>query len=238
MELSTREAARLLNVSEDTVYRWIRDGKLPAHRIHDHYRFNRVELQEWAASHQHRVSPELYAPNGSAAEIPSLRAALARGGVYYDVPGKTREEVLEAVSGLPRIPSGVDRSLLYQLLVCREALASTGVGAGIAIPHPRDPVVVHVDEPVVILCFLARPVEFGAFDGEPVRVLFTLLSPTVSRHLQMLSRLSFALHDETLREMLVRQAPAADLLAHLAAVEAAPPAPQPGQDPDAAGAAQ
>ena len=223
MELSTREAARLLNVTENTLYRWIRDGKLPAHRLHDHYRFNRVELQEWAASHQHRVSPELYAPSGSAAELPSLRAALERGGIYYDVAGKSREEVLSSVTGLPRIPAGVDRALLYQLLVCREALASTAVGAGIAIPHPRDPVVVHVDEPVVLLCFLAQPVDFGAFDGEPVRMLFTLLSPTVSAHLQMLSKLSFALHDETLRDLLQHHAPEAELLERLAGLEGSAP---------------
>lgn len=220
VELSTREVARLLNVSENTVYRWIREGTLPAHRVHDHYRFNRVELQEWAASHRHRVSPELFAPNGSTSELPSLHASLARGGIYHGVPGQSRERVLEAVSQLPGIPRGVDRSMLYQLLVCREALASTGIGAGIALPHPRDPVVVAADEPVVLLCFLAEPVDFEALDGEPVRVLFTLLSPTVHCHLQMLSRLSFALHDQVLRELLAAQAPEAAILDQLSVLEA------------------
>jgi PTS system nitrogen regulatory IIA component len=160
---------------------------------------------------------------------------LARGGIFYDIPGRTREEVLEAVSKLSGIPPGVDRRLLYQLLVCREALASTGVGEGIAMPHPRDPVVVRVDEPVVLLCFLAQPVDFGAVDGEPVRVLFTLLSPTVSSHLQMLSRLSFVLHDAVLRGMLRGKASAEDLLGQLAAGEAASLASRPAPDPGAAG---
>ncbi len=239
MELSTREAARLLNVAENTLYRWIRDGRLPAHRIHDPYRFNRVELQEWAASHQHRVSPELFAPNGSTARIPSLRDALSRGGAHHDVEGKSREQVLSEVAGLPHIPAGVDRRLLYQLLVCREALASTGVGSGIALPHPRDPLVVHVDEPLVLLCFLSQPVDFGAFDGEPVRILFLLLSPTVSCHLQMLSKLSFALHDELLRGLLQRRAAEAEILDRLSALEAAGGAspPQAELDPPAPGAA-
>jgi nitrogen PTS system EIIA component len=219
VDLRVREVARLLKVSEQTVYRWVRDGSLPAHRVHDQYMFNRVELQEWAALHEHRVSPELLAPNGSAEELPSLPAALERGGIFYAIPGERREEVLKAITQLPGIPANVDRRLLYQLLVAREALASTGVGNGIAIPHPRDPVVVHTDEPLVLLCFLAQPVDFHALDGQPVRVLFVLLSPSVRKHLQMFARLAFALHDETLKALLGSAAPREAILDRVHLVE-------------------
>ena len=219
MELKVRDVARLLNVSEQTVYRWVRSRSLPAHRVHDQYHFNRVELQEWAALHKHRVSPELFSPNGSSNELPRLRAAIERGGIFYGVPGENRDEVLAAVTRLPGISKGVDRQLLHQLLVAREALASTSVGDGIAIPHPRDPVVVHVDEPAVFLCFLERPVDFGAPDGRPVRVLCMLLSPSVRDHLQMLAKLAAALHDETFKELLHDAAPREGILNHLRAVE-------------------
>jgi nitrogen PTS system EIIA component len=219
VELKVRDVARLLNVSEQTVYRWVRSRSLPAHRVHDQYHFNRVELQEWAALHKHRVSPELFAPNGSSKELPSLRAAIERGGIFYGVPGESRDEVLAAVTRLPGIPAGVDRQLLHQLLVAREALASTSVGDGIAVPHPRDPVVVHVDQPAVFLCFLERPVDFGALDGRPVRVLCMLLSPSVRDHLQMLAKLAAALHDETFKELLHAAAPREEILNHLRAVE-------------------
>jgi PTS system nitrogen regulatory IIA component len=219
VELKVRDVARLLNVSEQTVYRWVRNRSLPAHRVHDQYHFNRVELQEWAALHKHRVSPELFAPNGSSKELPSLCAAIERGGIFYGVPGESRDEVLAAVTRLPGIPAGVDRQLLHQLLVAREALASTSVGDGIAVPHPRDPVVVHVDQPAVLLCFLERPVDFGALDGRPVRVLCMLLSPSVRDHLQMLARLAAALHDETFKELLHAAAPREGILNRLRAVE-------------------
>lgn len=219
MELKVRDVARLLNVSEQSVYRLVRSGSLPAHRVHDQYMFNRVELQEWAALHAHRVSPELLAGNGAAEPIPSLHAALARGGISYGIPGARREEVLDAVTRLPGVPASVDRGLLYQLLVAREALASTGVGHGIAIPHPRDPVVVHADEPVVLLCFLAQPVDFHALDGEPVRVLFVLLSPSVREHLQMFARLAFALHDDALKKLLRETAAPEAILERIRAVE-------------------
>jgi PTS system nitrogen regulatory IIA component len=219
VELKVRDVARLLNVSEQTVYRWVRGRSLPAHRVHDQYHFNRVELQEWAALHKHRVSPELFALNGSSKEIVSLRSAIERGGIFYGVPGEVRQEVLASVTRLPGIPAGVDRHLLHQLLVAREALASTSVGDGIAVPHPRDPVVVRVDRPAVFLCFLERPVDFGAIDGRPVRVLFMLLSPTVRDHLQMLARLADALHDEGFKELLASSAPREEILDRLRAVE-------------------
>jgi len=214
-----RDVARLLNVSEQTVYRWARKGSLPAHRIHDQYLFNRVELQEWAALNKHRVSLELFASDGSVEQPAGLLAALEHGGVVYDLPGKRREEVLAAVAKLPGIPASVDRELLYQLLLAREALASTSVGGGIAIPHPRDPVVAHVDQPLVFLCFLREPVDFRAMDGQPVKVLFLLLSPSVREHLRILARLASALHDEAVKKLLAAAAPSDAILGRISAIE-------------------
>ncbi len=207
MELRARDVAPLLGVSEQTVYRWAKAGTLPAHRIGDQYRFNRVELQEWAATHGHRVSPQLFASGATTDETPRLSRALERGGIHHGVPGDRRESVLAAVAGLPGIPPGVDRALLTQLLIAREALAPTAVGHGIAIPHPRDPLVVRVAEPHALLCFLARSVDFGALDGTPVRVLITLLSPSVRQHLQMLARMAYVLNDERMKALLAGTPP-------------------------------
>jgi PTS system nitrogen regulatory IIA component len=223
MDLGVRDVARLLNVSEETVYRWIRRGSLPTHRVHDQYRFNRVELQEWAALHKQRVSPELFRWDGAQENGLSLRDAIERGGIFHGVDGDRREDVLQAVCALPGIPSKVDRRLLYQLLVAREALASTAVGEGIAIPHPRDPVVVRVEKPVILLCFLSKPIDFQAMDRQAVRVLFTLLSPSVRVHLQLLSKLAFALHDEALKRLLRTCAPAEAILERISALKQAEP---------------
>ena len=226
MDLSVREVAQLLGVTEKTVHRWLRDKAIPAHRLHDQFLFNRVEIQEWAAGRGLKLSPTALGQQAAPEAASSLRAAIERGGIHFRVPGKTPEEVLDAVTRLPGIPEGANRSLLRDLLVGREALMSTGIGGGIAIPHPRDPLVVQVREPVVLTCFLEHPVDFRAVDGAPVRVLFTLLSPSIRSHLQTLSRLTYALHDAELSKLLEKPGTAEAILDRLGAIELQERAPQ------------
>ena len=59
MQLTVRDATRLLTVSEKTIYRWINQGSLPAYRVNEQYRFNRAELLEWATAHKINVSVEI-----------------------------------------------------------------------------------------------------------------------------------------------------------------------------------
>src|SRR5438105_2231943 len=214
MDLKIHEAAKLLSVDADEVERWIVDKGLRAHRFQEQYRINSVDLQEWALQHGIRVPPELMAVNRG--QAPDLIAALERGGLHAEVPGRSRDEVLAAVAALPGIPAAIDRELLLQLLLAREMLASTGVGGGIAVPHPRSPIVLDVElPPTLLLCFLQQPVDFKAVDGRPVTTLFLLLSPTIQLHLRMLSQLSYALHDAPARTLLERRAPLPELLARL-----------------------
>lgn len=194
MELKIRDVAKLLTVSDKTVYRWIKAGAIPAYRVHDQYRVNRVELLEWVTARKIPVSDEIF-NEPKTEESLSLSRALEAGGVFYRVEGTDKLSVLRGIVDNMRLPDGVDKEFLYRVLLARENACSTAIGEGIAIPHPRNPIVLHVTQPSVTLCFLERPIEFGAMDGKPVRVLFTLVSPTVHTHLQTLSRLAFALQD-------------------------------------------
>lgn len=201
MKLTVRDAASLLEVSEKTIYRWIKSGALPAYRMNDQYRFNRAELLEWATSRRINVSPKIFEePEGECARLPTVHEALTRGGIHYRVSGKTRECTLRSVVRLLPLPDGVDREFLLSVLLAREALGSTGVGDGIAFPHVRNPIVLHVEHPLISLCFLEQPVDFDAIDGKPVQVLFTLVTPTVRAHLRLLSRLAFLLRERRFRD--------------------------------------
>lgn len=224
MKLTVRDAAKMLNVTEGVVHRWIREKSVPVHRVKDHYRFHRAELLEWATSRGVRVSSEEFrAPvtNGESDDLlPRLCDALEAGGIHYGVEGNSRESVLHAVVRLLPIEEA-DRDLVYDFFVAREALGSTGVGDGIAIPHVRNPVVLHVARPAVTLCFLEKPVDFAAIDGRAVDTIFSLVSQTIRSHLYLLSRLSAALHDPRFKEAVLRREPRDQILAEARRVEGA-----------------
>src|SRR5260221_1021606 len=97
MKLTVRDAAQLLSVTEKTIYRWIKQGMIPAYQINDQYRFNRAELLEWATSRRINVSPEIFAePEGGETPPPSLSEALRAGGVHYRISGADKASVLHA----------------------------------------------------------------------------------------------------------------------------------------------
>jgi nitrogen PTS system EIIA component len=222
MQIDVKEAARLLGVSEKTVYRWIRKGDLPSSRVNDIYRFNRAEILEWATARRVGVAPDIFdGGNGGDGSLPGLEDAIRAGGIHYRVPGATRNDVLAAIVKLMRLPEEVDRGHLLEVIVARESLGSTGLGGGIAIPHVRNPIVLHIHRPMITVCFLETAVEFGAIDGKPVHTLFTLVSPTVKAHLHLLSRLTFGLRLPPFRTVVESQAAREALLAGARAVDAA-----------------
>lgn len=207
MNTSVKEAAELLRVSEKTIYRWIKQEILPVYRVNEQYRFNRAELLDWATSRRMGISPDAFhEPEAVGTPLPNLVEALETGGIVYRLDGDTRETVLARLVDELRLPEEVDRNYLLKVLNAREQLASTGVGDGIAIPHPRNPVLLHITKPSVTLAFLEKPVDFHALDGKPIHTLFCLISPTLRAHLHMLSMLSFALRDPGFRAAIENQA--------------------------------
>jgi len=210
MDLSLRDAAKALNVSESTLSRWVKDEGLPAFVINGRYRFNRVDLLEWASRRRLPAGELFAAPEGA---VPAL-ADLLDGNVHHDVPGGDLASAMAAIAERLPLPSARDRETAAQALARREAVGSTAIGDGIAIPHARSPLVFGLEKPVVVLCFLKNTVVFG--DGrEPVHTVFVLLTPTVRLHLALLARIAAALHDPALRALLRRRAAASEILARL-----------------------
>ena len=219
MDLTAKDAARMLNVSEEQLHTWIRNGTLPSYRVKDRYRLNRVELLAWAGARSIKVSPEFFRESHETKGGLLVADALARGGVIYDVPGSDKRSVLARVCSMLKLPEQIDQEELHAVLVAREALCSTGIGNGIAIPHPRGPIVLGMEEPHVTLAFLREPIEYGALDRKPVSILFVIISTTVHVHLTLLSHLMFGIQDPEFRGMLDQRAGEAAILAQAAEVE-------------------
>lgn len=202
MLVKANEVADLLAVDEKAVLKWIKKEGLPATLVNGTYRINRVDLLEWATDHAIKVPPELFTIAESDIHYPTLAEALEAGGIHFSVPGIDKLSVLTNVVNRIKLPPQMDPDFLLQVLLAREALGTTAIGNGIAIPHVRNPILLNRPSPAISLCFLEQPIDFGALDGVPVKTLFMLTSPTVKVHLHLLSRLAYALRVDSFRSSL------------------------------------
>jgi PTS system nitrogen regulatory IIA component len=196
-KLELYKTAQSLSLPTETLERWIRQGRIPVHRQGGFCVFNRAALEKWAAQHKLPISLQGDALEElPAVEADNLFSALQRGGALYDVPGKDPGSALAAaVDRVVFVPAEAKEKLIERL-IAREELSSTGIGKGVAIPHPRKPLAGVIDRAAITTCFLKDPVDFGAIDDRPVFVMFLILCPDVKIHLQMLSRLAFCLRND------------------------------------------
>ncbi|MFH1984104.1 MAG: PTS sugar transporter subunit IIA [Pseudomonadota bacterium] len=223
MRLGINEIAKCLDLPASTVDRWIRQGHIPVRRSGDACVFEVQALARWAAAKQlsfHLPEKGTTRVAAEADEAPdSLTHTMDRGDVLHDVDGDDVSGVLEsAVARIPGISDG-ERQPLLKALLEREALTSTGIGNGIAIPHPRAPLAGTSMKPQITTCFLSRPIDFHAVDDRPVFVLFILISDSVQTHLHLLSRLAYGLRDKAFLEVLRSRPAKAPLLEQITEIE-------------------
>lgn len=144
-----------------------------------------------------------------------LAGAVERGGILPDLTAATPDAAVAEMLRRAVLPEGTDRDHLLELLRAREALGSTGVGDGIALPHPHAEDLGVIQRPHVIVGLLTTPIDWQAYDGRPVETVCILLSPSGPTHLALLGALARALHDPALRKLLRQRAPAKDILARI-----------------------
>jgi PTS system nitrogen regulatory IIA component len=221
MMIDLKEVAKLLAVSEKTIYRWIAKKEIPAYKIGEGYRFNRVELLEWATAKKIKVSYEIFDEPFETNDVtPSLTEAINTGGIHYRIPGADKESVLKSIVNIMHLPDDVDKEFLIGALMARENLGTTAIGDGIAIPHVRNPIIFHVNKPILALCFLEQAIDFDALDGKAVDTVFTIITHTIRSHLHILSRLGYALHNPDIRRLIKGTSSREEILGALAGFEA------------------
>jgi PTS system nitrogen regulatory IIA component len=140
-----------------------------------------------------------------------LENILTPGRSLVNVPGGSKKRVLEQIANLvARELPDLDGQDIFESLIAREKLGSTGFGNGIAIPHCRLP---GCNAPISALLRLNAPVDFDAIDGAPVDLLFILLVPEAAtdEHLELLRQIASMLDRSDVRESL-RQAQSSEAL--------------------------
>ena len=122
---------------------------------------------------------------------------LCRHCILTGVEADSVAELMQLLARPLSRETGIEKALIADRLIHRERVGSTGFGGGSAVPHARFP---GLDRCVGSFALLARPIDFAALDGEPVDIVYVLLSPEKdgADHLKALAAISRLLRDETL----------------------------------------
>jgi PTS system nitrogen regulatory IIA component len=150
-----------------------------------------------------------------------LADLIERGGIYRDVRGNSPQELLTEIINRISIPPYIDRERLLKAILEREDLMSTGIGDGIALPHPRNPVVDRGDRQFVSVVFPACPVPWNALDGKAVHTVMLIVSASAKSHLYTLSKINFLCKQENFHSLLRDHAAAEKIIAAVRGAERA-----------------
>lgn len=130
---------------------------------------------------------------------------------FVDVHGVSKKRLLDHIAELAAgtCPE-LEEQAVFDALIARERLGSTGIGEGVAIPHCR---MSSCRRPIGMLLRLDEPIDFDAADGQPVDLVFVLLVPEENpeKHLKTLSHLAALFNEQSFREGLRRPGDAGQL---------------------------
>lgn len=212
MKLSIADLSKYMGVTPKTIERWFKQGKLPVFPSGGEYQFHKDALEKWARKRHIRLNlPIISEKQPIDEDKPGLSKAIRNSGIFFNVESGDLADVFNACIGkVSDIPEDFKEDLIDRLLE-REAAHSTGVGNGIAIPHPREPLA-YLKDPLVYVFFLKETMDFNALDNQGVSVLFFILAPSLTVHLHLLSSLSFCLRDNDFRKLLITEPDAERIL--------------------------
>ena len=139
-----------------------------------------------------------------------LHDLLTPDGIIASLKATNKKDALQELAAIAAAKTGLDAREIFNTLLQRERLGSTGLGRGIAIPH------VKLNALREIVCLFARldvPIEYESHDGEPVDLVFMLLAPEDASgdHLKALARISRLVREPSVLDDL-RNAPDAAAL--------------------------
>lgn len=197
MDLNSKDISHLLMLPEKEVQQLIKKKEIPFQHLHDKVVFNKHQIIEWALGHNLPINVSGH-HKLSEYHIETLGTLLDKDSFHYDCE-LTEAGYLEQMVSQINFEKNVDREIIIQLLKSRESMMSTAIGNGISLPHPRVPLMVGRNKPLINFFFPNKPLNLKSIDGKPVHTLILLISQTIKQHLSLIAHLSFLLSKETFR---------------------------------------
>ena len=202
---------------EKEVLKLVKENDIPHQVIQDRVVFNKDKIIEWALG---KNMPLNISGNAHFEEyqIKSLLPLLTKQSFFYNCEF-TEEQYIEQMTQLASFDKSVDRDVVVQLLKSREQLMSTAIGHGISLPHPRIPLVIGRDKPLIHFFFPTAFLNLHALDGKPVHTLILIISQTTKQHLSLLAHLSHLLSKKESRQALKARKSYTELLSLIKSLE-------------------
>jgi nitrogen PTS system EIIA component len=210
VDLRIKDIAQLLLLSEKDIQKLIKAKDIPHQIIQERVIFNKEKIIEWALD---RNLPLNLSGSTHFQEyhIGSLLPLLTEESVFYHCDF-TEEAYIEQMTHLASFDPSVDRDVVIQLLKSREQLMTTAIGNGISLPHPRIPLVIGRDKPLIHFFFPERFLELNSLDGKPVHTVILIISQTIKQHLSLLAHISLLLSKKEMQQALEDRLPYPQLI--------------------------
>jgi len=216
MQLTVPETAKLLHVSEDLVYQWIRYEGLPASRLSDRYRINSIRLFEWANKQDLPIQFE-----GGVKE-PILAKAIEAGQLFEALECQNIMQFSEQIGSYLAQQTRMEAQYISDLLESRGAAAWDEAESSIFVPRPRALLVLPIKEAQVFMAHTTSSIlpSQSTTKHDNKQIIFLIGIPRAVLHLTILSRLTYALRDPEIQALIRSAADKTKLASKLQALGA------------------
>jgi len=227
--LTLEAAAGYLHLTVPDIARRVKDGDIPYEKRGRRIVFSKDELDVWASQRllrlpsQRLVEYHRKSTIGTRQIVPHqtlLQDMLQPEFIEPALPAKTKSSVLRELVALAGKTGRVnDPASLVSSLEAREALCSTGMPGGFALPHPRVPDPYLCDGSIIVLGRTVQEIHFGAPDGRPTTLFFLICCQDDRLHLHTLARICLMAQKTDILEQLRHAPDPASIHASLVAAE-------------------
>ncbi|HPN38025.1 MAG TPA: PTS sugar transporter subunit IIA [Melioribacteraceae bacterium] len=195
MNLEIHDITKLLLITEKEVKNLIKSKEIPFVKLNDKFLFNKQQIIEWALTKNRTLN---IGGNEKLNEynISTISNLLSIDSFFYECDF-TETNYIDKMTEMLKIDA--DKEIIAALLHSREMLMCTSIGNGISLPHPRVPILLGQEKPLLNFFFTKNPLSINSIDGKPVHTFILLISQSIKQHLSLLAHLSYLLSKELFR---------------------------------------